>query len=105
MAHPAMDEAMQGIIERAQARAKAKKAARADPLAAKPIENTPARNPYSVTIQYKPDLKFAPKKHQQRDSTAYTTTNTLVCLKLQTTCDINISHRLGHQLNNSLIQF
>ena len=79
MAHAAMEDAMTGIIERAQARAKAKKAARADPLAAKPIENTPARNPYSVTIQYKPDLKFAPKKHQQRDSTAYTTTNIVDC--------------------------
>ena len=74
-----MEDAMTGIIERAQARAKAKKAARADPLAAKPIESTPARNPYSVTIQYKPDLKFAPKKHQQRDSTAYTTTNIVDC--------------------------
>ena len=75
----AMDDAIPGILERARARAKAKKAARDNPLAAKTIENTPARNPYSVTIQYKPALKFAPKKHQQRDSTAYTTTNIVDC--------------------------
>ena len=75
----AMDEARQYCLDQAMARAKAKKAARADPLAAKTTEYAPTRNPYSVTPQYKPTLKFAPKKHQQRDSTMYTSTNIVDC--------------------------
>ena len=41
----------------------------------------PARNPYSVTSQYQTSTRFAPKKHQQRDSTKYTTTNTMDCYR------------------------
>ena len=68
---PAMDEANQAILDRAKARAKAKKAARADPLAAKTIESTPARNPLAadttardphpiVVPSHNPTDKFAP---------------------------------------------
>ena len=67
----AMDDAIPGILERARARAKAKKAARADPLAAKTIESTPARNPLAadttardphpiVVPSHNPTDKFAP---------------------------------------------
>ena len=68
---PAMDEAKQAILDRAKARAKAKRAARADPLAAKTIESTPARNPLAadttardphpiVVPSHNPTDKFAP---------------------------------------------
>ena len=74
-----MDETIRVCLERAQAKTDAKRAARANPHAAKTIESAPARNPYSVTIQYKPALKFAPKKHQPRDSAMYTSTNIMAC--------------------------
>ena len=64
-------KAIQLCIDRAKARAKAKKAARADPLAAKTIESTPARNPLAadttardphpiVVPSHNPTDKFAP---------------------------------------------
>ena len=67
----AMDDAIPGILERARARAKAKKAARDNPLAVKTIESTPARNPLAadttardphpiVVPSHNPTDKFAP---------------------------------------------
>eukprot|EP00621_Florenciella_sp_RCC1693_P003593 CAMPEP_0182552892 /NCGR_PEP_ID=MMETSP1323-20130603/49208_1 /TAXON_ID=236787 /ORGANISM="Florenciella parvula, Strain RCC1693" /LENGTH=875 /DNA_ID=CAMNT_0024764605 /DNA_START=154 /DNA_END=2781 /DNA_ORIENTATION=+ len=80
MMDPVMEEeAMLHCLDQAKARAKAKKAARENPQTAMTIESAPPRNPYSVTVQYQPSLKFAPKKHQQRDSTAYTSTNIIDC--------------------------
>jgi len=74
-----MDDDVKACIARALARAEAKKTARANPLAAATAESTPTRNQYSVTVQYKTNLKFAPKKHQQRDTAAYTSSNIMDC--------------------------
>ena len=74
-----MDDDVKACIARALARAEAKKTARANPLAAATTESTQTRNQYSVTVQYKTNLKFAPKKHQQRDTTAYTSSNIMDC--------------------------
>ena len=74
-----MDDEVKTSIARAKARTEAKKAARENPQTAAAVETPPTRNQYSVTVQYKTSLKFAPKKHQQRDTTAYTSSNLMDC--------------------------
>jgi hypothetical protein len=74
-----MDDDVKFCYDRALARAEARKAARADPQAAATTESTQTRNQYSATVQYKTNLKFAPKKHQQRDTAAYTSSNIMDC--------------------------